>query len=104
MARISEDDKAFLNTVKESKTKSGNHYLVPLPFRKEDLMMPKNSMQAMQRLIYLKRRFNKYPAFFEDYKQFMSNLLVKGYVRRMHDLPVGRTCYILHHGVHYPKK
>ena len=29
----------------------------------------------MQRLIYLD------PAFFEDYKQFMSFLLVKGYVR-----------------------
>ena len=45
--------------------------------------MPNNRKQAMQRLIYLKRRFKKDPAFIEDYKWFMSNLLVKGYARRV---------------------
>ena len=104
MVEISKDDKAFLKTVKESTTKSGNHYVVPLPFRKVSLIMPNNSMQAMQRLINLKRRFNKYPAFLEDYRQFMSNMLVKGYVRRMDDSPVGRTCYIPHHGVYQRNK
>ena len=39
----------------------------------------------MQWLIYLKGRFKKYPAFFEDYKQFISNLLVKEYARTMDD-------------------
>ena len=34
----------------------------------------------------------------------MSNLLVKGYARRMDDLPVIRTWYIPHHGVHHPGK
>ena len=65
--------------------------------------MPNNRKQAMQRLIYLKR-FKKDPAFFEDYKQFMSNLLVKGYARRMDDSPVGRMWYIPHHGVYHPSK
>ena len=50
------------------------------------------------------RRLKKDPAFFEDYKQFMSNLLVKGYARRMDDSPVGRTWYIPHHGVYHPSK
>ena len=66
--------------------------------------MPNNRKQAMQRLIYLKERFKKDPAFFEDYKQFMSNLLVKGYARRMNDSPVGRTWHIPHHGVYHPSK
>ena len=78
MVEISKDDKAFLKTVEESTIKSGDHYVVvPLPFKTENLIMPNNRKQAMQRLIYLKRRFKKDPAFFEDYKQFMSNLLGK---------------------------
>ena len=92
-------------TVEESTTKSGDHYVVPLPFKKENLIMPNNRKQAMQRLIYLKRRFKKDPAFSEDYKQFMSNFLVKRYARRMDDSPVARTWYIAHHGVyHHPSK
>ena len=104
MVEISKDDKAFLKTVEESTITSGDHYVVPLPFKKENLIMPNNRKQAMQRLIYLKRRFKKDPAFFEDYKQFMSNLLVKGYARRMDDSPVGRMWYIPHHGVYHPSK
>ena len=97
MVEISKDDKAFLKTqVKESTTKSGYHYVVPLSFKKENLIMANNRKQAMQRLIYLKRRFNKDPAFFEDYKQFMSNLLVKGYARKMDDSLVGRMWCIPH--------
>ena len=59
MVEISKDDKAFLKTVEESTTKSGDRYVVPLPFKKENLIMPNNSKQAIQRLIYLKRRFKK---------------------------------------------
>ena len=98
MVEISKDDKAFLKTAEESATKSGDHYVVPHPFKRKNLIMSNNRKQAMQRLLYLKGRFNKDPAFFEDYKQLMSNLLVKGYARRMHDLPVGRTWYIPGHG------
>ena len=57
-------------TVEESTTKSGDHYVVPLPFKKENLIMPNNRKQEMQRLIYLKRKFKKDPAFFEDYKDY----------------------------------
>ena len=66
--------------------------------------MPNNRKQAMQKLIYLKRRFSKDLTFFEDYKQFMSNLLVIGYAGRMYDSPVRRTWYIPHHGVYHPSK
>ena len=106
MLEISNDDKAFLKTVEESTIKSGDHYVVLLPFKKENLIMLNSRKQAMQRLmlIYLKIRFNKDHAFFEDYKQFMSNLLVKGYARRMDGSPVGRMWYIPHHGVYHPSK
>ena len=52
----------------------------------------------------LSKRFKKGPAFFEDYKQFMSNLLVQGYAEMIDDSPVGRTWYIPHQGVHHPSK
>ena len=66
MVRVSKDDKVFLKTVEESASKSGNHYVISLPFKKENLIIPNNRKQAMQRIIYLKRRFNKDSAFFED--------------------------------------
>ena len=66
MVRVSKDDKVFLKTVEESASKSGNHYVIPLPFKKENLIIPNNRKQATQRIIYLKRRFNKDSAFFED--------------------------------------
>ena len=99
MGEISNDDKAFLKTVEESTIKSGDHYVVPLPFEKENLIMQNNRKQAMQRLIFLKRRFNKDPAFFEDYKQFMRNLLVKGYARRIDDSPGRGTSHIMVHNL-----
>ena len=104
MVEISKDNKIFLKNVDESTTKPGDHYVVSLPFKKENLIMPNKKKQTMQRLIYLKRRFKKDPAFLEDYKQSMSNLLVKGVARRMDDSPVGRTWYVPHHGVCHPSK
>ena len=91
MVEISKDDKAFLKTAEESTATSGDRYGLLRPFKKENLIMPNNRKQEIRRLIYLKRRFKKDPAFIEDYKQFMRNLLVKGYARRMDDSPVGRT-------------
>ena len=104
MVEISKNSQTFLKTIEESTTKSGNHYVVPLLFKKENLIIPNNREQTMQSLVYLKRRFKKDPAFFEDYKQLMSDLLVKRYARRMDDSPVARTWYIPHHGVYDPSK
>ena len=99
MVGISKDDKTFLKTVEESTTKSGDHYVVPFPFEKENPIMPNNRIQAMQRLKYLKVRFSRDPTFFEDNKQLISNLLVKEYTRKAYDSQVQRLWYILHHGL-----
>ena len=102
MVEISKDGKAFLKTDEKLATKSGDHYVVKLPFKKENLIIPNNRKLVMQRLIYLKRRFKKDTEFFEDYKQFMSNLLVKEYAKRMDDSPVGKTWYMPHNAVYIP--
>ena len=56
--------------------------------------MPNNRKQVMQRLIFLKRRFKKDPAFFEDYKQFMGNFLVKD-MKMIHQLEGRGTSHIM---------
>ena len=55
MVKFSNDDKAFLKTFEESTAKSDDHYVVPLPFETDNLIMPNNRKQAMKRLIYLKK-------------------------------------------------
>ena len=104
MVGISKYRKAFLKTAEESTTKSDDHYVVSLPFKIENLIMPNNRKQEMQRLIHLKGRFNKDPAFFEDYKKFLSNLLAKAYARSLDDSPIRRTWHIPHHRVYDQRK
>ena len=77
MVEISKDDKAFLKTAEESTATSGDRYGLLRPFKKENLIMPNNRKQEIRRLIYLKRRLKKDPAFIEDYKQFMRNWICK---------------------------
>ena len=43
MVQISEDDKAFVKMVEESRNKSGDHYVEPLFFKKRNLIMPNNT-------------------------------------------------------------
>ena len=106
MVGISKDDKAFWTTLEGLTTKSGDHYVAPLPFKKDNLIMPYNRNQRMQRLIYLKQRFNRDPAFFEDYKQFMNNLFLKGYTRRRWFTSWKNVVisHISHHGVYHTIK
>ena len=39
---VSSGDRRFLQVVEEKATKTGEHYVVPLPFRNESLDMPNN--------------------------------------------------------------
>ena len=104
LEEVSNDDRKFIKTVEQGRSKSGGHYVVPLPFREDDLEMPNNRKQAMQRFMYLKRKFKRDPSFLDDYKGFMNNLLIKGYARRSDKSPNGKTWYIPHHGVYHPSK
>ena len=106
MVGISKDDKAFWTTLEGLTTKSGDYYVASLPFKKDNLIMPYNRNQRMQRLIYLKQRFNRDPAFFEDYRQFMNNLFLKGYTRRRWFTSWKNVVisHISHHGVYHTIK
>ena len=65
---------------------------------------PNNRAQVFKRLMFLKRIFMKNQKFFDDYKKFRDNVLVKGYAKQSEVVLFGKTWYIPHHGVYHPSK
>ena len=101
---FSHRDKTLMEIVERGTSKKDDHYVVPLPFRNPNLMLPNNKKQTIQRLMGLKRRFMKGNKFFQDYLKFMDNLLRSGYAKRLDASPSGKTWYIPHHEVYHPSK
>ena len=92
LSEISCDDRKFLDIVERETVKKNGHYVVPLPFRDQELVMPNNKQQAVKRLMSLQRRFIRDNKFFLDYKKYMNDLLEKGYARRCKDLLHSSSC------------
>ena len=46
----SNEDKQFLNVMKESVTINDGHYELPLPFRNAEINLPNDRIQALKRL------------------------------------------------------
>ena len=76
---ISSKDRKFLDIVEKKTLKKDYHYVVPLPFRDGRLIMANNQLQTIKRPMLIRQRLSKDQNFFDDYKKFMDNLLVKGY-------------------------
>ncbi|PIK42035.1 hypothetical protein BSL78_18708 [Apostichopus japonicus] len=70
--------------------------------------MPNNKDLAVQWATNMKRRFQKDPKYYEDYKGFMQGLLDKGYAVPITDEEThrddGKVWYVPHHGVYHPQK
>ena len=101
---VSHEDQKLMEITDRGTSKKNNHYVVPLPLRDPSLMLPNNRKHAIQRLMGLKRRFMKGNKFFQDYLNFIDNLLRSGYAKRSDASPAGKTWYIPHHGVYRPSK
>ena len=104
VSEISWDDRKCLDIVERRTVKKNGHYVVPLPFHDQELVIPNNKQQTVKRLMGLKRRFIRDNKFFLDYKKYMNDLLEKGYARRCNETPTGKTWYIPHHAVYHPSK
>ena len=103
---ISFEDKKFLEIMdKETKLVDG-HYQVPLPFRNANVTFLNDKHYAMTRLRQLEKRIERNKSFFSDYKNFINDMISKGYAREAMNQPVaaGRSWYIPHHGVYQPAK
>ena len=83
------------------------HYEMPLPFKHKNTQLPNNYAQAEKRLNSLKKRLMSDDKYYTDYCSFMSDIISKGYARKVDDDlkdQLGRTWYLPHHGIYHPQK
>ena len=57
------------------------HYQISLPFKDCQAPLPINKAQAWQHAILLKKKLERDPKLYQDYKAFMEDILSKGYAR-----------------------
>ncbi len=105
---MSREDKQFMKIVDESAKIVDGHYSLKLPFKNQDVSLPNNRQIAEQRLDSLKRKFKRDPVFHEEYNNFLSEVLNKGFAERVPREQLqgkeGNIWYIPHHGVYHLKK
>ena len=56
MVGASQEDKRFLQISEEGAKLVNGHYEIPLPFRRVDVQLPNNKVQAEKRLASLKKK------------------------------------------------
>ena len=105
---LSQEDKLFLKKVKQGTKKVEGHYEIPLPFREDDVIMPDNRAQVEQKAYWIKKKLLKDNLLRKQYTEFMNDMLVKGYARKV---PLnatgpkkGKVWYLPHRAVYHPKK
>ena len=105
---MSVDDQQFMQIASSSVTLRDGHYYLPLPLRDRDISMPNNYQMAEQRMLHLKRKFQKDQVYGSEYREFLSDIIRKGYAEKVppEDLKSenGRLWYIPHHGVYHKRK
>ena len=107
-SEMSMEDKQFMRTMQSSKELRNGHYYLPLPFKNSDVTMPNNYQQAQQRVMSLKRKFEKNEQYHREYATFLEAVIEKGHAEVVPpnelETQSGKGWYIPHHGVHHPKK
>ncbi|GAA6227198.1 uncharacterized protein LOC115787620, partial [Lates japonicus] len=105
---MSREAMKFLEIVSHSAKLQDGHYSLKMPFRKEHPTLPNNRSMAKQRLLGLKRRFQRDERFHQEYANFFTDVISNGYAEKVprHQLDgaEGKVWYILHHGVYHPRK
>ena len=102
-------DHQFIQIMEEGiyRNEAGN-WVMPLPFRSRNVVMPNNREQAMSRLQSLVRSFKRKPQMDKDYVEFLGKVtehagLVADTESDDND-EAGNVWYLPHFGVYHPKK
>lgn len=109
-SEMSIGDHRFLESVSKTVKLVVGHYSIGLPLKDEGLEFPNNRCVAEQRALNLKRKFLRNSKFYQEYKDFMVDILNKGFAIKMTPEQKIKTSqskriwYIPHHGVYHPKK
>ena len=102
------NDRKLLDRVSDSIRYENGHYTIGLPFKSDNVSLPNNRLQAVQRLSFLAKRFDRERNLHTEYCDFMDKIISEGYVVKVPDEDLsqcdGRVWYLPHHGVYHPKK
>ncbi len=105
---MSVEDKTFMSIVTSSVELKNGHYHLPLPFRDKEAILPNNYEMAAQRTLNLAKRFKKDPAYANEYRAFMEDVLRNKYAEKVPQEQLqrcdDRVWYIPHHGVFHKQK
>lgn len=107
-SEMSQEDHKFMESVYSSACLMDGHYYISLPTRKLCVQMPNNRSSVLQRVLNLKSKLRRNPAFHEEYTVFMNDMLSKGYAVEVPKVQLNRhdrkLWYIPYHGVYHPQK
>ncbi len=105
---LSREDIRFSEIAESSVKLEDKHYTLKLPFKKENVYLPNNFSLAKQRILGLKRRFQRDEQFYQEYVAFVKEIINKGYAEKVPTQRLkgdsGKVWYIPHHGVRHPRK
>ncbi|KAL9975992.1 hypothetical protein ACROYT_G013221 [Oculina patagonica] len=105
---MSVEDRESLHKLNSSVRLVDGRYEVRMLWKYENPWLPNNKMTAEARLRSLKRKLCKEEQLLCKYRDFMDDLLVKGYARKLTEVEAEarspRTWYLPHHGVFHPQK
>ncbi|GAA6094348.1 uncharacterized protein LOC115787620 [Tachysurus ichikawai] len=80
---LKREDIRFLEIAGSSAKLEDNHYPLKLPFKRENVDLPNNFSVAKQRILGLKRRFQRDEQFYQEYVAFVNEMLNKGYAEQV---------------------
>ena len=93
VANMSQEDLKFIEILKNGTGLVVRHYQVPLPFRKDEINLPKNRSEAEKRFTCLERKLSRSPQLKQDYIKFMNELILKGYARESKSTVEAEKCW-----------
>ena len=101
-------DREALGKLNSSVRLVDGHYEVGMLWKHENPWLPNNRMTAVARLRSLRRRLCADEQLCYKYRNFMDDLLTKGYARKLTEDEAAarspRKWYLPHHGVFHPRK
>jgi hypothetical protein len=104
---LSQDDILFMSILDKGVfQEDSSHYSMPLPFKTRPCL-PDNRKVAEDRLLVLKRKFQKDQEYCKEYVDFMNSIIDAGEAEKVStcsSCKVGQMWYIPHFGVRHPKK
>ena len=105
---MSVEDQEALKRMENAVRVVDGHYEIGMLWKSATPWLPNNRQMAESRLQSLKRKLLRDKTFHRKHREFMENLIEKGYARKLTEeeaaRPKGNTWYLPHHGVFHPQK